>query len=83
LAASIDERTRAHPPLLPSITAGTIVGFVSGVTGIGGGILRCATGTLARAKHAACGGPIINFLNSAAALLHSRASLIMPPQLPT
>jgi hypothetical protein len=69
LAASIDERTRAHPLLLPSIVAGTIVGFVSGVTGIGGGILRFATGThFARANHAACGGAIINFLNSGAAL---------------
>jgi uncharacterized membrane protein YfcA len=32
------ERTLPHPPLLPSIIAGAAIGFVAGVTGIGGGI---------------------------------------------
>jgi hypothetical protein len=52
---------RVHIRPAASIIAGTIVGFVSGVTGVGGGILRCATGThFARAKHAARGGVIGN-----------------------
>jgi uncharacterized protein len=86
LAASIDERTPAHPPLLPSIIAGAIVGCL-GRDWYWRRHLRRATGThFALAKHAARGRAIGNlqFLNSAAALAGLwRTSLITPPQLPT
>jgi uncharacterized protein len=35
---TIDEPALASPPMLASIIAGAIIGFVAGVTGIGGGI---------------------------------------------
>jgi uncharacterized protein len=86
-AASIDERTPAQPPLLPSILAGAIIGFVAGVTGIGGGIFVAPlvlTLHWLNTRHAAGLSAIFNFLNSAAALVGLwRTSLILPPQLPT
>jgi uncharacterized protein len=87
LAASIDERTPSHPPLLPSILAGAIIGFVAGVTGIGGGIFVAPlvlTLHWLNTRHAAGLSAIFNFLNSAAALAGLwSAHPILPPQLPS
>jgi uncharacterized protein len=86
-AGSFDERMPPHPPLLPSIIAGAIIGFVAGVTGIGGGIFVAPlTLTLhwLNTRHAAGLSAIFNFLNSAAALAGLwSTSLILPPQLPS
>jgi hypothetical protein len=38
-AAPIDELMSGRPPLLLSLLAGAVIGFVAGVTGIGGGII--------------------------------------------
>jgi uncharacterized protein len=38
LAAAIDELVPLHPPMWRSIVAGAIIGFVAGLTGIGGGV---------------------------------------------
>jgi len=86
-AASFDERTPPHPPLLPSIIAGAIIGFVAGVTGIGGAIFVAPLVLTLRwlhTRHAAGLSAIFTLLNSAAALacLWS-TSLILPPQLPS
>jgi uncharacterized membrane protein YfcA len=86
-AASIDQHASPHPPLLPSIIAGAIIGFVAGVTGIGGGIFVAPlvlTLQWLNTRNAAGLSAIFNLLNSAAALagLWSR-SLILPPQLPS
>jgi uncharacterized protein len=87
LATSFDERTPPNPPLLPSIIAGAIIGFVAGVTGIGGGIF-VAPLVLSlhwlNTRHAAGLSAIFNLLNSAAALAGLwSTSLIFPPQLPS
>ena len=75
-----------HPPLLPSIIAGAIIGFVAGVTGIGGGIFVAPlvlTLHWLNTRHAAGLSAIFNLLNSAAALAGWwGTSLILPPQLP-
>lgn len=85
-AASFDERALPHPPLLPSIIAGAIIGFVAGVTGIGGGIFIAPlvlTLHWLNTRHAAGLSAIFNLLNSAAALTGLwSTSLILPPQLP-
>jgi hypothetical protein len=86
-AAAIDERTPPHPPLLPSLIAGAIIGFVAGVTGIGGGIF-VAPLVLSlhwlNTRHAAGLSAIFNLLNSAAALAGLwGASLVLPPELPS
>ena len=87
LAASTDERTPPHPPLLPSIVAGAVIGFVAGVTGIGGGIFVAPlvlTLHWLNTRHAAGLSAIFNLLNSAAALAGVwSTSLILPPQLPS
>lgn len=87
LAASFDDRTAPHPPLLPSIIAGAIIGFIAGVTGIGGGILVAPlvlTLQWLNTRHAAGLSAIFNLLNSAAALAGLwSTSLSLPPQLPS
>lgn len=86
-AASFDERTPPHPPLLPSIIAGAIIGFVAGMTGIGGGIFVAPLVLTLRwlnTRHAAGLSAIFNLLNSAAALAGLwSTSLVLPPQLPS
>jgi uncharacterized protein len=86
LDSTIDECTSAHPPLLPSMIAGAIIGFVAGVTGIGGGIFIAPLVLSLRwldTRNAAGLSAIFNLLNSAAALagLWSK-SLILPAELP-
>jgi uncharacterized protein len=86
-ASAIDERTHPHPPLLPSVIAGAIIGFVAGVTGIGGGIFVAPlvlTLHWLNTRHAAGLSAVFNLLNSAAALAGLWGTLhILPPELPS
>lgn len=70
-AAAIDELTPPHPPLPHSVLAGAVIGFVAGLTGIGGGIfiapLVLSLGWL-NTRHASGLSALFNLLNSAAAL---------------
>jgi uncharacterized protein len=70
-AAEIDELTPAHSPLLYSVLAGAVIGFVAGLTGIGGGIFVAPVVLSLRwlnTRHAAGLSALFNLLNSAAAL---------------
>lgn len=70
-ATAIDERTPDRPPLLSSVVAGALIGFVAGVTGIGGGIFVAPLVLSLRwldTRHAAGLSALFNLLNSAAAL---------------
>jgi uncharacterized membrane protein YfcA len=70
-AAAIDEVTPAHPPLMYSVLVGAVIGFVAGVTGIGGGIFIAPLVLSLRwlnTRHAAGLSALFNLLNSAAAL---------------
>jgi len=70
-AAALDARTPAHPPLAYAILAGGVIGFVAGVTGIGGGIFIAPLVLALRwldTRHAAGLSALFNLLNSAAAL---------------
>ena len=70
-AAATDELAPEHPPLLPSMLAGAAIGFVAGVTGIGGGIFIAPLVLALRwlnTRHAAGLSALFNLLNSAAAL---------------
>jgi uncharacterized membrane protein YfcA len=86
-ATAIDELTPPHPPLLPSILAGAIIGFVAGVTGIGGGIFVAPlviTLHWLNTRQAAGLSALFNLLNSAAALAGLwSTSLVLPPELPS
>jgi hypothetical protein len=69
-ATAIDERTPAYPPLLSSVVVGAVIGFVAGVTGIGGGIFIAPLVLSLRwldTRHAAGLSALFNLLNSAAA----------------
>jgi uncharacterized membrane protein YfcA len=85
-AAAIDEPAAAPPPLLPSIIVGAVIGFVAGVTGIGGGIFIAPLVLSLRwlsTRHAAGLSALFNLLNSAAALAGLwSASRVLPPDLP-
>jgi uncharacterized membrane protein YfcA len=81
-----DDRTAAHPPLTASVLAGGIIGFVAGMTGIGGGIfiapLVLTFGWLGMRQTAGLSA-LFNLLNSAAALAGLwSASLTFPQELP-
>jgi hypothetical protein len=86
LAASLDERAPPSPPLLPSIIAGALIGFIAGVTGIGGGIFVAPlvlTLHWLNTRHAAGLSAIFNLFNSAAALAGLwSTSLVFPQELP-
>jgi uncharacterized protein len=66
-----DDHVAAAPPLWASLLAGAAIGFVAGITGIGGGILLAplmlALGW-AGARQTSGAAAIFNLLNSAAAL---------------
>jgi hypothetical protein len=70
-AADLDRAAPAGPPFLPSLIAGAVVGYVSGLTGVGGGIflapLVLALGWIGT-RQAAAVSAVFNLLNSAAAL---------------
>lgn len=70
-ALPFDKDASGHPPFFPSLLAGAAIGFVSGITGVGGGIFLAPivlafgwTGI----RQAAATSAIFNLLNSAAAL---------------
>jgi uncharacterized membrane protein YfcA len=76
----------ARPPLLPSLLAGAVIGFVSGTTGTGGGIFLAPV-ILAMnwvgVRRTAAVTAAYNLLNSAAALVGAHAILgSAPPALP-
>jgi len=85
-AAATDELAPPHPPLPSSIIAGAIIGFVAGVTGIGGGIFIAPlvlTLHWLNTRHAAGLSALFNLLNSAAALAGLwSTSLVFPVELP-
>jgi uncharacterized membrane protein YfcA len=69
-ATANEGRTPTHPPLAASMLAGGIIGFVAGMTGIGGGIfnapLMLTFGWLSMRQTAGLSA-LFNLLNSAAA----------------
>lgn len=71
-AAELDRSAPAAPPFLKSLTTGAVVGYVSGLTGVGGGIflapLVLAFGWI-ETRQASAISTVFNLLNSAAALL--------------
>jgi uncharacterized membrane protein YfcA len=75
------------PPVLASLVAGAAIGFVAGVTGIGGGILLAPLTLMlnwADARETAAASAAFNLLNSAAALVGlwlNVPSLSFPPLL--
>lgn len=82
-AAQLDEHAPKHPPFLPSLAAGAGIGFISGATGVGGGIFLAPLMLMfgwADTRQAAAVSVIFNLLNSAAALAGAWATL---PSLPT
>ena len=85
-AAAADSTPSAQPPRLAAMATGAIIGFVSGLTGIGGGIFLTPVLVMRRwatAQEAAgLAAPFI-LVNSLAALLaHPMAMMQMPPALP-
>lgn len=80
------DSTPVDPPFLPSLAAGGLIGFISGVTGIGGGIFIAPliiSLAWATVRQAAAISANFNLLNSAAALTGAWATLPgLPPQLP-
>lgn len=70
-AAELDLAASTEPPFVPSLIAGGAVGYVSGLTGVGGGIflapLVLAVGWIST-RQAAAVSAVFNLLNSAAAL---------------
>jgi uncharacterized membrane protein YfcA len=74
------------PPFFPSLVAGAAMGFVSGMTGVGGGIflapLVLALGW-ATIRQAAGISAVFNLLNSAFALVGTLTTRhVLPPSLP-
>jgi uncharacterized protein len=82
--AVTDEETRTPPPVL-SISAGALIGFVAGVTGIGGGILLAPlilAGRWATARKTVAMSAAFNLLNTAAALAGlwvTASAFVAPP----
>lgn len=70
-AAVLDTAAPTEPPFLPSLAVGGMLGFVSGVTGVGGGVylapLILAMGWTTT-RQASGISAVFNLLNSAAAL---------------
>ncbi len=70
-AAQKDRQAAATPPFLPSLLAGAGIGFVSGVTGVGGGIFLAPlvlTFDWIETRQASAVSAVFNLLNSVAAL---------------
>ena len=82
----IDEIAPTRPPFLPSLLAGAGIGFVSGITGVGGGIFLAPlvlTFRWADTRHTAAISTVFNLLNSAAALAGLLLKLpVLPSALP-
>lgn len=75
-----------HPPFWPALAAGAGIGFLSGMTGTGGGIFLAPLILLmgwVETRRTAAVSAAFNLLNSAAALLGAWATLpTLPPALP-
>lgn len=70
-AALHDSKADTTPPFLPSLIAGAAIGFISGITGVGGGIFLAPlvmTFGWIETRQAAAVSTVFNLLNSAAAL---------------
>lgn len=85
-AAEADQRASATPPFLPSLMVGGAIGYMSGITGVGGGIflapLVLAFGWVATRQSAAVSAAF-NLLNSAMALAGVWATMpALPSELP-
>lgn len=85
--AAADERASAEPPLIPSLIVGGAIGYVSGITGVGGGIflapLVLAFGWVGTRQSAGVSAAF-NLLNSATALAGVWATMpALPSELPT
>ncbi|CAO3435661.1 sulfite exporter TauE/SafE family protein [Azospirillum doebereinerae] len=75
-----------HPPFWPALAAGASIGFLSGMTGTGGGIFLAPLILLmgwVETRRTAAVSAAFNLLNSASALLGAWATLpVLPPALP-
>jgi uncharacterized membrane protein YfcA len=83
---ALDRAPPDYPPFLGSLLLGGIIGFVSGATGVGGGIflapLVLSLGW-ATTRQTAAISVVFNLMNSAAALAGAWATLpLLPAQLP-
>lgn len=87
MAAWLDSSAPPVPPFLPSLVAGAVLGFISGITGVGGGIflapLVLALGW-ASTRQVSGISVMFNLLNSGAALAGAWATTpALPPALPS
>lgn len=75
----------AEPPFLPALVSGAAIGFLSGMTGTGGGVFLAPLVLLmgwVETRRAAAVSAAYNLLNSAAALAGTWATLgLLPPAL--
>lgn len=81
-----DKEAATEPPFIPSLLIGGVIGFISGITGVGGGIflapLVLALGWI-DTRQAAGASAMFNLLNSAAALAGAWATMpTLPSELP-
>lgn len=86
-ATASESRTTTDPPLAASVLAGGVIGFVAGLTGIGGGIfiapLVLTFGWLGMRQTAGLSA-LFNLLNSAAAFAGlASTSLAFPREMPS
>jgi uncharacterized membrane protein YfcA len=81
-----DEEAPSEPPFLPSLLVGGLIGFGSGITGVGGGIFLAPLVLMfawAETRQSASISAMFNLVNSAAALIGVWATMpAFPPQLP-
>jgi uncharacterized protein len=84
--SGLDHTALDAPPLLPSLLLGGIIGLVSGVTGVGGGIFLAPivlSFGWASTRQTAAISAVFNLVNSAAALVGTWATLpLLPARLP-
>ena len=84
--ANGQDRPPHAPPFLPALLTGAVIGFVSGVTGTGGGIFLAPVILMmnwVEVRRSAAVSAAYNLLNSASALAGAYATLaILPPALP-
>lgn len=85
-AAEADRKAPSTPPFVPSLLAGAGIGFVSGMTGVGGGIFLAPvllTFGWVETRQASAVSATFNLLNSAAALAGAAATMpALPAALP-
>jgi uncharacterized membrane protein YfcA len=85
-AAEADREAPSTPPFIPSLLTGAGIGFVSGMTGVGGGIFLAPvllTFGWVETRQASAVSATFNLLNSAAALAGAAATMpALPAALP-